>query len=151
MSIPDFQSLMLPVLRQLSERRWATTELVEAMADEHELDEIKRSARLPSGRQTIIANRTHWALAHLNKAGLITRVSRGQYEASKSGNELLADPPPRLTIAYLQKYPDYAAFRAAVRKEESIDDVLVEKRGNVDGQSRTPRRAFGSGRPQSKD
>ena len=27
-----------------------------------------------------LGNRTHWALAYLNKVGLITRVARGQYE-----------------------------------------------------------------------
>lgn len=136
MSIPDFQSLMLPALRRLSERRWTTAELVEALADEHSLDNAERIARLPSGRQTIIANRIHWALVHLNKADLITRVFRGQYEVSQRGTELLADPPSRLTIAYLQKWPDYAAFRNTIK--EKIDNIIVEKNGDIDVQNRTP-------------
>jgi len=65
MSIPDFQSLMLPVLRRLSERCWATADLVRAMAEEHGLSEDESRTLLPSGRQTTIANRTHWALAYL--------------------------------------------------------------------------------------
>lgn len=127
---------MLPALRRLSERRWTTTELVEALADEHSLNDAERTARLPSGRQTTIANRTHWALAHLNKAGLVTRVVREQYEASQRGTIFLANPPFRLTIAYLQRWPDYAAFRNAVK--EKVEDVVVGKGGNVDVQSRTP-------------
>ncbi len=75
MPIPDFQSLMLPVLRQLGLHRRTTTELVEAMAEEHRLAEEERRALLPSGRQTVIANRRHWALSYLNRAGLITRVA----------------------------------------------------------------------------
>ena len=75
------------------------------------LDEQERRTLLPSGRQTIIANRTHWALASLNKAGLITRVTRGQYEAAKRGRDLLANPPERITIGYLQRFPEFAAFR----------------------------------------
>ncbi len=100
MPIPDFQSLMLPVLRQLGLHRRTTTELVEAMAEEHRLAEEERRALLPSGRQTVMANRTHWALAYLNKAGLITRVARGQYEAAERGRDVLANPPERITIGY---------------------------------------------------
>lgn len=136
MDIPDFQSLMLPALRRLSERRWTTTELVEALADEHGLDDAARSTRLPSGRQTTIANRIHWALAHLNKAGLITRVARGQYEASPRGTEVLVNPPSRLTISYLQRWPDYAAFRNAMK--EKVDNAVIETDGSVDVQNRTP-------------
>ncbi len=111
MPIPDFQSLMLPVLRRLAQRRWATAELVEAMAEEHRFDEQERRALLPSGRQTVMANRTHWALAYLNKAGLIISVAWGQYEAAERGRDLLANPPERITIGYLQRFPEFAAFR----------------------------------------
>ena len=119
MAIPDFQSLMLPVLRRLAGRCWTTTELIDAMADEHGLDEADRAALLPSGRQRIIANRTHWALAYLHRAGLVTRVARGQYEASARGRELLEAPPQRITIAHLRRYPEYAAFRAEVGVEDA--------------------------------
>ena len=82
------------------------------MAEEHRLAEEERRALLPSGRQTVMANRTHWALAYLNKAGLITRVARGQYEAAERGRDLLANPPERITIGYLQRFPEFAAFRS---------------------------------------
>ncbi len=108
---------MLPVLRRAAERRWATTELIEALAGEFGLGEAERRAMLPSGRQTTMANRIYWAVAHLHKAQVITRVARGQYEATERGLALLAQPPPRLTVAALQQYPEYAAFRAAVHKD----------------------------------
>jgi restriction endonuclease Mrr len=85
MAIPDFQSLMLPILQRLGERAWAIGEMVEAMAEQHHLTEQERRAVLPSGRQRTIANRVHWAVAYLNKAGLISRVSRGTYEAAPHG------------------------------------------------------------------
>ena len=90
MSIPDFQSLMLPILWRLAERQWPTSDLVEAMAAEHGLTDEERRALLPSGRQTTIANRTYWALAHLGKANVIARVSRGRYEAMERGRGILA-------------------------------------------------------------
>lgn len=117
MAIPDFQSLMLPVLRRLAKRGEATAELIEAMAEEHGLSVEERSSRLPSGQQTTFANRTHWALAYLNRAGLITRVARGYYEASSAGRELLVEPPPRITIGYLSRYPKFDGFRAPISKE----------------------------------
>lgn len=131
MAIPDFQSLMLPVLRRLGERQWGTAELVAAMADEHGLNDQERKALLPSGRQLTIANRTHWALAYLNKAGLITRVARGMYEAAPEGALLLKAPPDRITIPYLRKYPVFAEFRGgagngrdAMAVHEPVADLI---------------------------
>ncbi|MEO8713409.1 MAG: restriction endonuclease [Acetobacteraceae bacterium] len=102
---------MLPILRRLGERAMATGEMVEAMAEQHHLTEQERRALLPSGRQRTIANRVHWAVAYLNKAGLISRVSRGTYEAAPDGLQLLKSPPPRITIQYLRKYPQFQEFR----------------------------------------
>jgi restriction system protein len=104
MSIPDFQTLMLPVLRRLAKRSWRTGELVDALADEFGLSEEERRTLLPSGRQATFANRTHWALAYLNRAGLINRIARAHYEASNRGHELIAAPPERITVSYLNRY-----------------------------------------------
>jgi restriction system protein len=114
--IPDFQTLMLPVLRRLSERSWKTSELVEAIADEFQLTDEERRALLPSGRQKRIANRVHWAVAYLNRAGLIARVGRGQYKASETGRAALLNPPDRMTISFLQKFPEFAGFRDDMRR-----------------------------------
>ena len=112
MPMPDFQSLMLPVLRRLADHPWKTGDLVAALADEFALTPDERSELLASGRQTRIANRTHWALAYLNKAGLLNRLRRGYYEASASGRSLLANPPERITLAFLiERYPGVRAFR----------------------------------------
>ena len=58
MSVPDFQSLMLPILRYLGQRRWKSSDLVDAVAEEFHLTETERRELLPSGRQATIANRT---------------------------------------------------------------------------------------------
>jgi restriction system protein len=106
---------MLPVLRRLGERSWKTAELVEAVSEEFGLTAEERAELLPSGRQARVANRTHWALAYLNKAGLITRLGRGEYEASLLGRQLLGVPPERITLAFLtERYPGVRAFRGDV-------------------------------------
>ena len=113
-------------------------ELVEAMSQEYCLTDDERRTLLPSGRQTRIANRTHWAVAYLNRAGLITRIGRGQYEVSDAGRMVIASPPDRITIKYLTKFPAFAGFRAEARRDNGVtneisdqpqSDAIVAQRG----------------------
>jgi len=77
MAIPDFQTLMLPLLRHISDGKTHTNrELVDALANEFKLTEEERKALLPSGRQPIFNNRLHWARAHFRMAKLVENVSR---------------------------------------------------------------------------
>lgn len=118
MAIPDFQTLMLPALRRLASGRTRTGDLISALAAEFGLTDEERASLLPSGRQPTIANRTHWALAYLNKAGLATRLGRGEYEASAAGRALLAAPPERITLPFLiERYPGVRAFRDNGRQQ----------------------------------
>jgi restriction system protein len=110
-AVPDFQSLMLPVLRHLAERQWSTSELTAALSDEYGLTLEERRQLLPSGTQTTIANRTHWALAYLNRAGLITRVARARYVATEAGRNILGSPPDKITIGFLNQFPSFDGFR----------------------------------------
>lgn len=110
--VPDFQTLMLPVLRRLGERPWRTTDLVVSVGEEFELSADDIAELLPSGRQTRLANRIHWALAYLNKSGLILRVGRGEYSISDLGRSVLNAPPDRITLGFLvQNFPGARAFR----------------------------------------
>jgi restriction system protein len=110
--VPDFQTLMLPVLRHAAERRWRTRELVERLSDEFGLTEEERARTIPSGRQGLMANRVHWAVTYLVQAGLLLRPARGECEATAAGRALLAEAPERLSVAALAaRYPALRAFR----------------------------------------
>lgn len=111
MPIPDFQTLMLPVLRRLVEGQATTTSLIEDMAGHFALTEAERGALLPSGRQAVMANRVHWALAYLGRAGLIERVARGVYRAADRGRAVLATPPERIGIPFLRQFPEFRSLR----------------------------------------
>jgi restriction system protein len=111
--IPDFQTLMLPVLRRAAAGRCKAGDLIPALAGEFALTAEDRTALLPSGRQTTIANRTHWAITYLAKAGLLGRVARGEYEATEAGRALLAEAPARITLRLLHdRYAEIRRFRA---------------------------------------
>ncbi|MES2785763.1 MAG: restriction endonuclease [Pseudomonadota bacterium] len=111
MAIPDFQTLMLPVLRASANGEVKTSEVVPKLGVELGLTADEMSELLPSGKQTTFANRTNWAKSYLGKAGLITLTRRGYFEASERGKQVLAAPPPRITIKFLENYPEFMAFR----------------------------------------
>ena len=90
---------------------------------------------LPSGRQTTIANRTYWALAHLNKAGIINRIARVQYEVSDRGRTVLANAPVRITLSYLNQFPEFVLFRTPVGRDAATSDFVASESA---AQSATP-------------
>lgn len=79
MAVPDYQSLMLPVLRLAATGIRRVPEVADAIADEFGLSLDDRNALLPSGRQRLLPNRVHWAKTYLMKAGLLSSPARGQF------------------------------------------------------------------------
>ena len=103
MPIPDFQTLMLPLLKLAAEKEWRISDAVERLANDYQLSQEERAVLLPSGRQTTIRNRTAWAKSYLIKAGLLEPTKRGHFCISEQGKKVLLNPPDRITIKYLAK------------------------------------------------
>jgi restriction system protein len=116
MSIPDFQTVMLPLLKLAAEREWRISDAADRLADEFEISPEERAALLPSGRQTTIGNRVAWAKSYLIKAGLLEPTKRGHFYISSQGRSVLTNPPDRITIKYLNQFPEFQEFR---RERES--------------------------------
>ncbi|MCX7898096.1 MAG: restriction endonuclease [Rhodocyclaceae bacterium] len=113
MSIPDFQSLMLPLLQfTADEREHSRSEAVDALAKTFALSEEERALPLSSGRETVFANRVGWAITYLKKAGLLTSMQRGFFRISPRGKEVLAEKPSALSIKDLMRFPEFREFRA---------------------------------------
>ena len=89
MPIPDYQILMLPILKLVATQELTNKACVERIADQFSLSPEEREQLLPSGKQTIIANRTHWAATYMTKAGLIDRPRRGTLTATELGQQIL--------------------------------------------------------------
>ena len=124
MSIPDFQSVMRPVLAMVRDGApLRLSELRERIADVFQLTEDERKERLPSGHQTVINNRVGWARTYLNKAGLLTIPSKGMVQITARGREALANGPERITVAWLKQFPEFADFHTA--KPQSVDVLGV--------------------------
>lgn len=112
MPIPDFQNLMLPMLQIAADgAEHRLGDVIEALAQQFELSEAERTELLPSGGQARFENKAGWARTHLGKALLVESKRRGWFCITQRGQELLAEPPDRITVAYLTRYPEYVAFR----------------------------------------
>lgn len=111
MAIPDYQTLMLPVLKRAAQGETRVPEVEEKIAAEFNLTSEEQNQMLPSGRQKILHNRIHWAKTYMLKAGLIVSPRRGWFKASEAGLALLAKNPRRIDVKVLEQYPGFKDFR----------------------------------------
>lgn len=112
MSVPDFQSLMLPLLRVAADgKEHSLAEARERLAAEFRLSAADQDELLPSGRQSKFANRVAWAKSYLQQAGLTTSPRRGHFQISDRGLNVLKSPPTRIDIKFLEQYPEFLEFR----------------------------------------
>ena len=77
---------------------------------------------LPSGNQTVFANRLNWARAYLSKAGLIELPRRGHCRATERGRELLAEGLDEIDVGVLERYPEFVAWRTQQKAEQPAPD-----------------------------
>lgn len=110
MPIPDYQSLMLPVLRLAAEGEKRVADVEDRIADDLGLTAEEREELLPSGRQRVLHNRIHWAKFYMSKAGLIASPARGRFVATDAGRALLAQKPERVDVKLLLKRPEFREF-----------------------------------------
>ncbi len=111
MPIPDYQSLMLPLLKQAAAGEIRVLEAEKKMGEEFGLTPDERVQLLPSGKQRVLHNRAHWAKFYLMKAGLVRFPSRGTFVATDAGRALLARNPSRIDVDLLrQQYPSFEEF-----------------------------------------
>jgi restriction system protein len=120
MSVPDFQSIMLPLLRFSADgKEHRIRDTYGKIADEFSLDEHDREALLPSGKMSVLTNRVQWAKTYLVKAGLLESPQRGVIRITDRGRKTLAENPEKLDIAFLNQYPEFVEFRTAKAADEN--------------------------------
>jgi restriction system protein len=110
MPIPDYQTLMLPVLRLAAEGEKRVSDVESRIAEQFQLSEDERAELLPSGKQRVLHNRIHWAKFYLSKAEYIAMPARGRFIATEAGRALLAQRPDRIDLNVLLKVPAFQAF-----------------------------------------
>lgn len=123
MATPFFQTLMLHVLEAASDGEVKIGDVVERLAEKLELSPEDRDALLPSGKQTIFANRTHWAKTYLTQAGLLERTGRGRFKITPEGRKVLTLHPKEIDVEFLKQFPTFRDFQNRTRasKEEAAN------------------------------
>ena len=127
MAIPDYQTVMLPLLKFASDGRTHTfREAVEHLAGEFGLSPQERSELLPSGRQALFTNRVGWASFYLKKAGLLEKKPhRGAFSVTARGREVIAHNPDRIDNEFLERFPEFVEFRNQSRRTRENGTVPV--------------------------
>ncbi len=121
--IPDYQTLMRPVLECAANGETRIGDAVDKLAKKLGLSADDRAQMLPSGRQTTFANRVHWAKTYLVKAGLAEGTRRGHFRITARGEAALADSTAIINNAYLDQFKEFQDFRARVNQGDGGSDV----------------------------
>jgi restriction system protein len=129
-AIPDFQTLMRPVLEVLSlssPEALPSTEIRVRVALALTVTVEDQQQLLPSGRQTTFSNRVAWALFHMSHAGLVERPARGRYAATARGRQALIDHAGRIDMSVLNSFEEYRRFRSVKRQMQQYPIVADEE------------------------
>jgi restriction system protein len=132
-AIPDFQTIMLPLLRFASDGlEHSLAQARDHIAKEFSVSEAERKELLPSGKQSTFSNRVAWAKSYLTQAGVLESRKRGYFNISSRGIEILKNPPNRIDIKFLDQFPEFIEFRSPKDREHE-PAVMPET-----GESSTP-------------
>jgi restriction system protein len=119
MAIPDYQSIMLPLLRFIGDGQvHSKHEAVEYLADEFELTEEERKELLPSGKQGLFDNRLAWAKTYIKQGRLIDSPKWGFFVITERGKQVLAENPKKIDVKYLERFPEFIEFRQRGKERE---------------------------------
>jgi restriction system protein len=122
MAIPDFQTLMLPVLQFAADGRVHTlAEARDAIAAKFGLTAADRAELLPSGRARRFDNRVAWAKSYLHQAELLSSERRGHFAVTERGRSVLTESPERIDIGFLERFEEFRQFRAIRRPSGDVD------------------------------
>ena len=128
MPIPDYQSIMLPLLRFAADGdEHSLREVIEGLAEKFRLTDAERKELLPSGQQPTFDNRVAWARTYTSKAGLLEATRRGYFRITQRGRDVLAKNPPAINVKFLEQFPEFIEFRSKRReREEAAETVETE-------------------------
>jgi len=140
MAVPDFQSLMLPLLKIADDgSEHNTSEVVEILAQQFGLSENDQDEMLPSGKQRKFDNRVTWTKTYLQKALILSSTGRSRFRITERGIKILNDNPSSLNVKYLNQFPEFMAFHTVTNaKEGKTNEASSTSQEIVEKTSQTP-------------
>ena len=139
MTIPDYQTVMLPLLRLAADKQEHSLRgAIEKLADQFELSEQERKELLPSGRQATFDNRVGWARTYMKKAGLLESKRRGYFKITSRGLQALQKDPQTINVKFLEQYPEFVEFRT----KRAVTDKPATSKETQEDDTQTPEEAI---------
>ena len=138
MSIPKYDEMYRAVLDCLADgKAYDARDVKDAVARRFALSEQEQVELLPSGKKRLFADRIAWTSTYLKKAGLMQKPTRGVWQITPAGQEVLREDPPRIDNVYLQRFASFREFVSptgegtadaapAVVSSKSPQDILDE-------------------------
>ena len=126
MAIPDFQSIMLPLLNFCADGKEHTNrEAIDTLSEQFGLTEEEQKQPLPSGQQRVFDNRVAWARAHMKMGRLVENTRRGVFRITDRGKDVLSQSPSEINLRFLQQFPEY--IEAKLKHKNSRDKEESEE------------------------
>lgn len=130
MPIPVYSSFYRAILECLSDKKvHVSKETIAYCAEVFHLSEGDKEERLPSGSQTVLANRVGWARTYLKKAGLIESAGKGKYRITNRGVEAVFNKNIQIDNDYLARFKSFQGFIKPLEEKGSPygEEVLPAK------------------------
>src|SRR5438094_2741900 len=144
MPIPDYQTVMLPLLKLAADgKEHHIRDAINALGNQFGLSEQERKELLPSGVDRVFNNRIGWARTYLKKAGLIDYPKQGYFKATERGLKLISQNVSRVDVAFLKQYPEFLEFYAAKKPATAPEGAAESESPEVS--SVTPEEAVAAG------
>lgn len=130
MAIPDYETIMLPLLKLAAESQGQEVSLPAAvlkLAQQFELSDDERQELLPSGGTFKFSSRVSWARTYLQKAGLLEATKRGHFRITDRGKRVLKAKPEHIDGQLLSQFEEFREFQGRKKdrkSEKSCDSPL---------------------------
>jgi restriction system protein len=120
MIIPDYQTIMLPLLNYAKDGKpHSLHNAVDDLATIFKLSESEKRELLPSGKQPIFENRVGWARTYLKKARLLDSTQRGYFCITERGKIALNQNLSKIDGHFLDQFEEFREFKQMKREKPS--------------------------------
>ncbi|QJW89754.1 restriction endonuclease [Spirosoma taeanense] len=126
MPVPDYQSIMLPLLKLVSDKQeYKLNDVTDILSEQFNLSEEEKSELLPSGQSLLFSNRVGWARTYLKKAGLLDAPRRAAIIITERGINVLKQQPAKIDVRFLKQFPEFVEFQTPKKGENTIAEEIV--------------------------
>ncbi len=130
MAIPDYQTIMLPLLRFAEDKQEHTLrEATDILSVQFNLSQEEREQLLASGRKPIFYDRVGWAKTYLGQAKLLESPKRRLFRITKRGTDLLKQNPQTVNDKTLQQFPEFKEFVS--RKNKKSEKIVIQSNEEI--------------------